>query len=138
MPGPFITPFPHSLLESDPHVQLSGNFGTFPTGLVRVGAGVSFPRSRRQAEYGSGNTVSKTELSEFLGPHQVSEREKVSKRELSEFLSAYHLCTTATSPTFSKNSPMLPQNSVSSLLRNSTLEPEFRPCPEAFSNSHHI
>ena len=46
---------------------------------------------------------------------------------MSSFLSAYYLCEMANSPSFfSQNSPSLPQNSVSSLLRNSTLETVFR------------
>ena len=59
----------------------------------------------------SESTASNTELSEFLGPHQVLER------ELSEFLSAYDLCAKANSPSFSQNSPSLPQNSVSSVFK---------------------
>ena len=64
----------------------------------------------------SESTVSNTKLSEFLVPHRVL------GRELSEFLSAYYLCAKANSPSFSQNSPSLPQNSVTSLFRNSTLE----------------
>ena len=62
------------------------------------------------------------------GPNTVSES-TVSNTELSEFLSAYYLCAKANSPSFSQNSPSLPRNSVSSLLRNSTLETVFRPFP---------
>ena len=69
----------------------------------------------------SESTVSNTELSEFLCPHRVP------GRELSEFLSAYYLCATVNSPSFSPKSPSLPQNSVSSLFRNSTLETVFGP-----------
>ena len=72
----------------------------------------------------SWSTVSKTELSEFFGAHRVP------GSELSEFLSAYYLCGKANSPSFSQNSPSLPLNSVSSLLRNSTLETVFRPFPK--------
>ena len=57
----------------------------------------------------SESTLSSTELSEFFGPHRVP------GRELSEFLSAYYLCAKANSPSFLRNSPSLPQNSVSSL-----------------------
>ena len=64
----------------------------------------------------SASTASNTELSEFFCPHQAP------RRELSEFLSAFYLCAQA-------NSPSLPQNSVSSLFRNSTLETVFRPFP---------
>ena len=71
----------------------------------------------------SESTVSNTELSEFFYPHRVP------GRELSELLSAYFLCAKANSPSFWQNSPSLPQNSVSSLLRNSTLETVFRPFP---------
>ena len=60
--------------------------------------------------------MSNTELSEFFRAHRAP------GRELSEFLSAYYLCAKA-------NSPSLPQNSVSSLFRNSTLETVFRPFP---------
>ena len=69
------------------------------------------------------SSVSNTELSESLGPHRAP------GSELSEFLSAYHLCAQANSPSFSPNSPSLPQNSVSSLSLNSTLETVFRPFP---------
>ena len=71
----------------------------------------------------SESTVSNTELSEFFGAHWVPES------ELSEFLPAYFLCAKANSPSFSQDSPSLPQNSMSSLLRNSTLETVFRPFP---------
>ena len=54
----------------------------------------------------SKSTVSNTELSEFFCPHRVL------GRDLSEFLSAYYLCDKANSPSFSKNSPSLPPNSV--------------------------
>ena len=64
------------------------------------------------------NSVSLSGLTEFRGG------------ELSEFLSAYYLCAKAKSPSFSQNSPSLPQNSVSSLFRNSTLETVFRPFPK--------
>ena len=69
----------------------------------------------------SGSTVSNTELSEFFGAHWVP------GSELSEFLSAYHLCAKAISPSSSQNSPSLPQDSMSSLFRNSTLETVCRP-----------
>ena len=46
------------------------------------------------------------ELSEFFGPHRVP------GREISEFLSASYLCDKTKSPSFSQNSPSLPQNSV--------------------------
>ena len=73
----------------------------------------------------SESTASNTELSEFFCPHRVP------GRELSEFLSTYYLCAKANSAIFSQNSPSLSQNSgsVSSLLRNSTLETVFRPFP---------
>ena len=54
----------------------------------------------------SGSTVSNTELSELFGAHWVS------GSELSEFLSAYYLCVNTNSPSFSQNSPSLPQKSV--------------------------
>ena len=72
----------------------------------------------------SGSTVSNTELSELFWAHWVQ------LSELSEFLSAYYLCANANSPSFLQNSPSLPQNSVSCLLRNSTLETVFRPFPK--------
>ena len=50
-------------------------------------------------------------------------------RELCEFLSVYHLWAKAKSPRFLQNSASLPQNSVSSLLRNSALETLLRPFP---------
>ena len=75
----------------------------------------------------SESTVSNTKLSEFFGPHRLP------GGKLSEFLSAYYLCAKANSPSFLQNSPSLPQNSVSSLLRNSTLETVFRPFPIYFS-----
>ena len=72
----------------------------------------------------SESTVSNTELSEFFGPHRVRGANSVSwaqpiicvpKRTHRVF--------------FSQNSPSLPQNSVSSLFRNSTLETVVRPFP---------
>ena len=72
----------------------------------------------------SESKVSNTELSEFFSPSPSS------GGELSEFLSAYYLCAKANSLSFSQNSPSLPQNSVSSLLRNSALETVFRPFPK--------
>ena len=71
----------------------------------------------------SESTASDTELSEFFGPHRVR------GGELSELLSAYYLCAKVNSPSLSQNSASLPQNSVSSLFRNSTLETVFRPFP---------
>ena len=70
----------------------------------------------------SESTVSNTELSEFFGAHWAP------GSELSEFLSASYLCAKS-DRVFSQNSPSLPQNSVSSLLRNSALETVFRPFP---------
>ena len=61
----------------------------------------------------SERTVSNTELSECFGPRRVP------GRELSEFLSAFCFCVR----------PSLRQNSVSSLLRNTTLETVFHPFP---------
>ena len=72
-----------------------------------------FPNKARVG--GSGS------VTEFFAPHRAP------VRELSEFLSAYYLCAKANSPSFSQNSPSLPQNSVGSLFRNSTLETVFRP-----------
>ena len=60
---------------------------------------------------------------EFFCPHRVL------GSELSEFLSAYYLCAKSNSPSVSPNSPSWPQNSVSSLFCNSTLETVFRPFP---------
>ena len=61
-----------------------------------------------------------------------------SNTELSEFLSAYYICvqTRTHRVSLSQNSPSLPQNSVSSLLRNSTLETVFRPFPICWSDWH--
>ena len=79
-------------------------------------------RARKRRHFGNGpntvseSTVSNTELSEFFCPHRVP------GRELSEILSAYYLLAKANSPSFAQKSPSLPQNSVSSLLRKSTLE----------------
>ena len=64
------------------------------------------PIIRNRPNTVSESTVSDTELSEFFGPYRVPEK------ELSEFLSAYYLCAKAKSPSFSQNSPSLPQNSV--------------------------
>ena len=73
----------------------------------------------------SESTVWNTELREFVCPHQVL------RRELSAFLSAYYLCAKANSRSFSRRAhrvcPKSQWGSVSSLLRNSTLE--FRPFP---------
>ena len=49
--------------------------------------------------------------------------EDCSNTELSELLSAYHMCAKANSPSFLKNSPSLPQNSVSSLFLSSETVP---------------
>ena len=54
---------------------------------------------------------------------------RVPGRELSEFLSAYYLCAKTNSPSSAQNLPILAQNSVSSLVRNSTLETVLRPFP---------
>ena len=87
------------------------------------------PDSRGPGTVGDGpntaseTTVSNTELSEFLCLHRVT------GRELSQFLSADYLCVKANLPSFSQNSPSSPQNSVSPLFRNSTLEIVFRPFP---------
>ena len=54
----------------------------------------------------SESTVSKPELSEFLRPHRVPER------ELSEFLSSNNLSAKVNSPSLSQNSPSLSQNLV--------------------------
>ena len=50
-------------------------------------------------------------------------------RELSEFLSAYDVCPNVNSPSLLQNSPRLPRNSASSLLRNSSPETVFRQFP---------
>ena len=54
---------------------------------------------------------------------------RVPGRELSEFLSAYHFFRESELTEFLQYSPRLPQNSLSSLFRNSTLETVFRPFP---------
>ena len=64
----------------------------------------------------SESTVSNTELGEFSCPRRVP------GRELSELLSAHYLCGKVKSTSASQNSPSVPNNSVSSLFRNSTLE----------------
>ena len=69
----------------------------------------------RRARFQTPNSVSFSGLTEFQGG------------ELSELFSAHYLCAKANSPSFSRNSPSLPQNSVSSLFRNSTLETVVRP-----------
>ena len=74
----------------------------------------------------SGSPVSNTELSKFFFGSLSS-----GWSELSESLSAYYLCANTNSPSFWQNSLSLPQNSVSSLLRNSTLETVFRPIPRS-------
>ena len=71
----------------------------------------------------SESMVSDTELSESFCPHRIP------GRELGEFLSAYYWCAEAHSPSFSKNSPSLPQNSVRVSLQNSTLETVSRAFP---------
>ena len=62
------------------------------------------------------NTVSNTKLSEFFWP-LPSSGERTQRVPLSLFL-----CAKANSPSFLQKSPTLPQNSVSSLFRNSALE----------------
>ena len=64
----------------------------------------------------SESTVSNTELSEFFAPHRVS------GSELSKFLSVE---TKSRSSLQNSPRPSLPQNSVSSLFRNSNLETVF-------------
>ena len=71
----------------------------------------------RGVRFQTPNSVSFFGLTEFRGASSVS------------FLSAYYLCAKANSPSLTQNSPILPQNSVGSLLRNSTLETVFRPFP---------
>ena len=83
----------------------NGLWCTTPTSSPQLGFGM-------QQLIGNGpntvseSTVSNTELSELFCPHRVP------GRELSEFLSAYYLCAKANSPSFSQNSPSLPQNLV--------------------------
>ena len=84
-----------------------------------------------QVNFGNGantvseSTVSNTEPSEFFGPHRVP------GGKLSEFLSAYYLCVPKrTHRVFRRTHRVCPRTqwgSVSSLLRNSTLETVFRP-----------
>ena len=76
----------------------------------------------------SESTASNTELSEFFGAHWVP------GSELSKFLSAYYLCVKANSPSFAELTEFCRKTqwgSVSSLLRNSTLETVFRPFPKS-------
>ena len=77
--------------------------------------------SRKRAEYGLESTVSNTELSEFVCLTEVRGESSVS--------SSQPICAKANSPSFSQNSPSLPQSSVSSLFRNSALETVFPPLP---------
>ena len=77
-------------------VQLS-QISSFLSKIAKIGDGPNTV---------SKSTVSNTELSEFFCPHRAP------GKELSEFLSAYYLCDKANSPSFSQNSPSLPQNLV--------------------------
>ena len=67
----------------------------------------------RRARFETPSSVS------FFCPHRVP------GGELSEFLSAYFLCQSELTEFFPQNSPSLPQNSVSSPVRNGTLETVF-------------
>ena len=88
-----------------------GSFGAFflsGTGRIRF----------RGVRFQTPNSVSFFWLTELRGANSVSSSQPI-----------IFLCAKADSPSFSQNSPSLPQNSVSSLFRNSTLETVFRPFP---------
>ena len=71
----------------------------------------------RRVRFQTPNSVSFSGLTEFRGANSVSSSRPI-------------ICVPKrTHRVFSQNSPSLPQNSVSSLLRNSTLETVFRPFP---------
>ena len=71
----------------------------------------------RGVRFQTPNSVSFFGLTEFRGANSVSSFRPI-------------ICVqTRHSPSFSQNSPSVPQNSVSSLLRNSTLETVFGPLP---------
>ena len=72
----------------------------------------------------SESTVSNTELGEFF----LALTEFRGEHSASSFQPNF-LCAKANSPSFWQNSPSLPQNSLSSLFRNSTLETVFHPFP---------
>ena len=86
-----------------------GLFGASVQSYYRGSVPVSVLEKRFWQFFGNGpntvpeSTVSNTELSEFFCPHRVP------GRELSEFLSAYYLCASQNSPSFSQNSPSLSQ-----------------------------
>ena len=111
-------------------VQCTGVLSRVQMLNLVLGVGVfSFPRSLR---IGNGpKTVSESSEHGFKHRAQwVFWPHRGPGRELSEFLSAYYLCAKTNSPSFPRKSPSLPQNSVSSLFRNSTLEKVFRPFPK--------
>ena len=84
--------------------------GSSETGRIRF----------RGVRFQTPNSVSFSGLTEFRGANSVSSSQPI-------------ICVPKrTSCTFSQNSPSLPQNSVSSLLRNSTLETVFRPFPRSY------
>ena len=122
-PPPFLSLSPLESMRSGGAIPpplkrgISAILARYPTKIRQTGAiPPSAILSRKGiARYGG---VSRTGPLWFQTPNSVS----FPGSELSEFFSAYDLCAKANSPSFSQNSPSLPRNSVSSLLRNSTLE----------------
>ena len=88
--------------------QISGPFSCYSeTGRIRF----------RRVRFQTPNSVSFSGLTEFRGASSVSSSQPI-------------ICVPKrTHRVFSENSPSLPQKSVSSLPRNSTLETVFRPFP---------
>ena len=117
-----IPSFPENSFISVIDCSYSCNSGETGIGPFLNEFGSEMGRIRfRRARFQTASTVSFLVLTEFGG------------RELSEFLSAYYLCAKANSPSFWQNSPSLPQDSVSSRFRNSTLETVF--CPFTIGNN---
>ena len=74
-------------------------------------------RRFRRVRFQTPSSVSFLALSELRGEHSASSSQP------------NYLCAKANSPSFWQNSPSLPQNSVSSLLRNSPIQTAFHPFP---------
>ena len=87
-------------------------------------------KSRKRAKYGFGEYGFKhrTQWAFWGSP---------SSRERTQWvpLSLLFVCKRELSPSFSQNSPSLPQNSANSLFWNSTLETVFRPFPKKGLNN---
>ena len=121
---PFANLFCQTPLQPPLSVNPRHHFETLVNGFLARGFQKTSVRKSemgrirfRRVRFQTPNSVSLLALTEFRGENSVSSSQPiiVCKNELTEF--------------FSQSLPILPQNSVSSLLRNSTLETVFRPFP---------